>query len=293
MGMNETFRPAAVVAGASTGIGQAAAAALIAAGWRVFGSLRKESDAAAAKSELGEAFTPLIFDVTDGAAIARAPPEVRAALGGVTLKGLVNNAGVAVTGPLAYLPTERLQRQFEVNVFGPLRVAQAFLPLLGADRALKGAPGRIVNISSVAGRIALPFSGPYAMSKHALEAFSESLRRELIVHGVDVIVVGPGAIRTPIWSKSDESDIAPYLQTEYADILKRMVGLLDEVGAKGLPAEAAGAVIVEALTAARPKTRYALLSNRFADWTLPNLLPKRMVDRAVAKRFGMTARKAP
>ena len=276
-----------VVTGASTGIGRAAAAALTAAGWRVFGSVRKEEDAQSARAELGARFTPLLFDVTDAEAIGRAAAEVRAALGGRTLSGLVNNAGVAVTGPLAYLPLARIERQIDVNVFGPVRVTQAFLPLLGADRSLKGPPGRIVNMSSVAGRIAAPFTAPYAMSKHALEAFSDALRRELIVHGIDVVTIGPGAIKTPIWEKADEAEIAPYLHTEYASALRKMQGAMQEVGNAGLPADAVGAAVLEALTAARPKTRYAILRSKFLNWTLPNLLPARMLDRAIAGRFGI------
>lgn len=284
------MKKSAVVTGASTGIGRAIAQRLIKEGWRVFGSVRKETDAAAARAELGEAFTPLLFDVADADAIARAAGEVRAMLGGETLAGLVNNAGVAITGPIAYLPLEKLERQFEINVYGPVRVTQAFLPLLGADRGLKGAPGRIVNMSSVAGRIAAPFTAPYAMSKHALEAFSESLRRELLIHGIDVIVVGPGAVRTPIWSKADESEIAPYLHTEYADALKRMQSVMQQVGDAGLPADAVSEIVFEALTSAKPKTRYAVLRSKFMNWTLPNLLPKRMVDKAIAQRFGIKTR---
>lgn len=282
----------AVVTGVSTGIGRAIAKALIDAGWKVFGSVRKEKDAAEASAALGANFTPLLFDVTDNAAIRREAEKVDAALGGRTLDALINNAGVAVAGPVAYLDLDDLQRQIDINVYGPIRVTQAFLKMLGADHSRKGAPGRIINMSSVAGKLASPFMSPYAMSKHALEALSDSLRRELVIHGIDVIAIGPGAIRTPIWAKADELDVDRYKNTEYFDDLLRLKNTMQQFGDSGLEAEDVGALALHILTTAKPKTRYAILKNKFAMWTLPNLMPKRLVDKAVAKRFGMSLRKA-
>ncbi|MFN0022942.1 MAG: SDR family oxidoreductase [Parvularculaceae bacterium] len=282
----------AVVTGVSTGIGRAIAKALIDAGWRVFGSVRKEKDASEASAALGPNFTPLLFDVTDEAAIRREAAKVKDALGGATLGALVNNAGVAVAGPVAYLKLDDLKRQMDINVYGPIRATQAFLPLLGADPAQKGAPGRIVNMSSVAGKIASPFMAPYAMSKHALEAMSESLRRELMQHGIDVIIVGPGAIRTPIWAKADEFDFEQYRQTEYSGVLERMKTMMQSVGEEGLEAAGVGALVLHILTTPKPKTRYAILKGKFTNWTLPTLLPKRVVDGFVAKRFGLKPRTA-
>lgn len=282
----------AVVTGVSTGIGRAIAKSLVDAGWRVFGSVRKESDAKEAAAALGSNFTPLLFDVTDEAAIKREAAKVEAALNGETLGALVNNAGVAVAAPVAYLDIEDLQRQIDINVYGPIRVTQAFLPMLGSDHSRRGAPGRIVNMSSVAGKVASPFMSPYAMSKHALEALSESLRRELLIHGVDVVIVGPGAIRTPIWGKADELNVERYRNTEYFDDLNRMKGMMQEFGDQGLEASDVGALVLHILTTDKPKTRYPILRNKFALWTLPNLLPKRMVDKAIAKRFGIKPRGA-
>jgi NAD(P)-dependent dehydrogenase (short-subunit alcohol dehydrogenase family) len=282
----------AVVTGVSTGIGRAIAKSLADAGWRVFGSVRKEKDAKEASAALGPNFTPLIFDVTDAQAIRAAAAKVEAALAGVTLGALVNNAGVAVGGPVAYLNMDDLKRQIDINVYGPIRVTKAFLPFLGADKAQKGPPGRIVNMSSVAGKMASPFMSPYAMSKHALEAMSESLRRELTGHGIDVIIVGPGAIRTPIWAKADDLDFEQYRNTEYFADLERMKGMMQSFGEQGLEAEEVGKLVLDILTAEKPKTRYAILRNKFSMWTLPNLLPKRMVDNFVAKRFGMKPRAA-
>lgn len=282
----------AVITGVSTGIGRAIAKALIDANWRVFGSLRKEKDAADASAALGANFTPLLFDVTDDAAIMREAEKVRAALGDRTLGALVNNAGVAVAGPVGYLDLDDLKRQMEINVYGPIRVTQAFLDMLGADHSRQGSPGRIINMSSVAGKIASPFMSPYAMSKHALEAMSESLRRELTVHGMDVAIVGPGAIRTPIWAKADDLNVDRYSNTEYYDDLVRMKSMMQAYGDQGLEAEEVGKLVLHILTTAKPKTRYAILRNKFSMWTLPNLLPKRMIDAMVAKRFGMKPRGA-
>jgi len=287
-----TTQKTAVVTGVSTGIGRAIAKALIDAGWRVFGSVRKESDASAASAALGANFTPLLFDVTDDAAIKREAAKVEAALGGRALDALINNAGVAVAGPVGYLDLDDLKRQMDINVYGPIRVTQAFLSMLGADHSRQGTPGRIINMSSVAGKMASPFMSPYAMSKHALEALSESLRRELSKHGIDVIIIGPGAIKTPIWAKADELDVDRYRNTEYFDDLKRMKDMMQAFGDEGLEADDVGKLALHILTTDKPKTRYPILKNKFAMWTLPSLLPKRMVDKAILKRFGMTPRDA-
>ncbi|MEO1252864.1 MAG: SDR family oxidoreductase [Pseudomonadota bacterium] len=284
-------RSSIVITGVSTGIGRAIAEKFAKKGWTVFGSVRKEADAAELQSALGDNFRPLIFDVTKPDAINQAANEVREALQGRTLNGLVNNAGVALGGPLLYIDPEIVRRQFEINIFGPLFVTQAFGPLLGADRSLEGKPGRIVNMSSVAGKIASPILAPYAMSKHALEAFSESLRRELLVHGIDVIVVGPGAIKTPIWAKADEIDAEDYKGTEYYDILVGMRTKFQEVGEEGLPPEDIGALVWKIMSAGKPKVRYAILRNKLLMWTLPRLLPKRMLDKVLADRFDIPVRK--
>lgn len=279
--------PTALVTGVSTGIGRAIAQSLIDAGWRVFGSVRKTADADAAQEALGESFTPLIFDVTDRDAVMKEAESVREALDGMTLNALVNNAGIAVGGPLRYLPPQELAHQLDVNLFGALHVTQAFLPMLGADNSFQGPPGRIINMSSVAGKVASPIMGPYAISKHALEAFSESLRRELMMHGIDVIMVAPGAIKTPIWAKADELDAEQYKGTEYYDVVVGMRSVMQDYGASGLPAEDIGKLVLNIVSGKTRKTRYPVLREKFLRWTLPNLLPKRLVDKIIAKRFGL------
>ena len=198
-----------VVTGVSTGIGWGIAKVMTAKGFRVFGSVRKQADADRLKAELGERFSPLIFDVTDEAAVARGAAEVGAALDGERLWGLVNNAGIAVAGPLLESTADEFRQQLEVNLVAPMMVIKAFAPLLGTDRARTGPPGRIVNISSVGGRFAAPFVGLYAASKHGLEGLSQSLRRELMLFGIDVIIVAPGSVATPIWDKAEQIDLAP------------------------------------------------------------------------------------
>ena len=147
-------------------------------------------------------------------------------------------SGIAVAAPLLHLPIDDLRRQLEINVIGQVIVTQAFAPLLGTDRSLQGSPGRIVNMSSVAGKMAMPFVAPYAMSKHALEALSESLRRELLLYGIDVIIIGPGAIVTPIWDKANEMDVAPYERTEYGKVINKFRDFMISRGKAGLPASA-------------------------------------------------------
>src|SRR6202035_3063704 len=197
-----------VITGASTGIGWATAKLLVARGFRVFGSVRKQADADRLRSEFGANFTSLLFDVTDEAAVLAAAREVRAALGGETLTGLVNNAGIAVAGPVLELAADEFRRQMDVTVIGPIIATQAFGPLLGSDPSLKGPKGRIVMISSVAGRNGNPLTAGYAASKHAIEGLSESLRREMMPFGIDVVIIAPGAVKTPIWSKAQDVDMS-------------------------------------------------------------------------------------
>jgi NAD(P)-dependent dehydrogenase (short-subunit alcohol dehydrogenase family) len=276
-----------VVTGASTGIGWGIAKVMTAKGFRVFGSVRKQADAGRLQAELGDRFAPLMFDVTDEAAVARGAAAVGAALNGGRLWGLVNNAGIAVAGPLLEASADEFRQQLEVNLIAPMVVAKAFAPLLGTDRALTGPPGRIVNISSVSGRVGFPFVGLYSASKHGLEGLSESLRRELVFYGIDVIVVAPGAVATPIWDKAEQMDLAPYQKSPYFEILKRFRDYMIADGRKGWSSERLGEVVCEALTAARPKARYSPVAGRFQNWTLPTTLPVRLVDRIIAKTFGI------
>jgi NAD(P)-dependent dehydrogenase (short-subunit alcohol dehydrogenase family) len=276
-----------VVTGVSTGIGWGATKVLVEKGFHVFGSVRKAADGERLKAEFGDAFTPLLFDVTDEAAVRAAARQVEAALGGQTLAGLVNNAGIAVAGPLLHLPVEDFRQQMEVNVTGIVTVTQAFAPLLGAESPARKDPGRIVNISSVAGRTGNPFMAPYSASKFAVEGLSESLRRELLPFGVDVIVVAPGAVATPIWSKAEDLDIKAYANTVYAAPLARLQAYMLGLGAKGLAPEKLGEAIHKALTTATPKVRYTVSPDPFQVFMSERVLSKRGLDRIVGKRLGL------
>lgn len=276
-----------VITGVSTGIGFAAAKVLAAKGFHVFGSVRKAIDAERLAAELGDRFTPLVFDVTDEAAVRAGARTVEAALGGATLAGLVNNAGIAVAGPLLHLPVDEFRKQLEVNLTGVVIATQAFAPLLGARTPAPKDPGRIVNISSVGGRTANPFMAPYCVSKFGLEGLSESLRRELLPFGVDVIVVAPGAVATPIWDKADETDTSRYANTAYAPALDRLRAYMLQLGRSGLPPERIGEAIHTALTAPRPKVRYTVSPSRLQVIMSEHVLPKRTMDRIVGKRLGL------
>ena len=191
-----------------------------------------------------------------------------------TLGGLVNNAGVAVAGPALELSIDEFRSQMEINVIGPVIVTQAFGPLLGADRSLKGPPGRIVMISSVAGQHGNPLMAPYAMSKHAIEGLSESLRRELALFGIGVVIIGPGAVKTPIWQKAEQVDVARFSDSPYLPALERLRAFMLSFAAQGLPPEEVADLVHTALTAARPKARYAIRPNP-GQMLLQRLLPKR------------------
>ncbi|WJR76923.1 SDR family oxidoreductase [Bradyrhizobium sp. NP1] len=276
-----------VVTGASTGIGWATAKLLLQRGFRVFGSVRKPADAERLKGEFGANFTALLFDVTDEAAVLAAAREVRAALNGETLAGLVNNAGIAVAGPVLELAVDEFRRQMEVNVIGPIIATQAFTPLLGADPSLTGPKGRIVMISSVAGKNGNPLTPAYAASKHAIEGLSESLRRELMLFGIDVIIVAPGPVKTPIWSKGQEAvDTARYQNSPYLPALQKVGAYMRHLDSIGLPPERIAERVLDALTLSRPKVRYQIAPDPMRH-LVTQWLPKRMVDKIIAKRLGL------
>jgi len=275
-----------VITGTSTGIGWGTTKVLIEHGFQVFGSVRKASDADRLSKQFGERFVPLLFDVTDESAVRAAAADVRVRLAGGRLNGLVNNAGVAVAGPLLELPIEQLRYQIDVNLIGVVIVCKAFAPLIGTDPDLCGNSGRIINVSSGSGRNAVPFLAPYAASKFALEGLSESLRRELMPFGIDVILIGPSTVATQIWKKAEQIDIAPYINTPYGVALQRLRSHVLSLGKHGLPPEKIGEAVLHALTGSKPRVRYAISPQPFQDW-MARTLPKRMVDRKICRRLGL------
>jgi NAD(P)-dependent dehydrogenase (short-subunit alcohol dehydrogenase family) len=281
-----------VITGVSTGIGYASVTVLLQRGFRVFGSVRTSEDAGRLQREFGHLFVPLLFDVTDESAVRAEAARVSQMLGTDTLDGLVNNAGIEVAGPLAHLTTDQFRYQLEVNLLGPFVVTNAFLPLLGTDPARKGNPGRIVNISSTSARIAGPFSGAYAASKFGLEGYSESLRRELILFGIDVVIIRPGAIVTPIWQKSNTGLTERFGETPFREALARFEQYAAKEGATGFSAAVIGNTVFHALTTKHPKVRYAVVPNRLTNWIIPQLIPMRTLDKLVAQFMGIK-RKSP
>jgi NAD(P)-dependent dehydrogenase (short-subunit alcohol dehydrogenase family) len=277
---------AVLITGVSTGIGHATTVALLQRGYRVFGSVRREEDAQSLGEELGDRFTPLLFDVTDSAAIASAVSSVEQDLAGAGLHALINNAGIVLPGPLPYMPLADFRVQIEVNLIGLLDVTQHFLPLLGARADAPHPPGRIINVSSVSGRIGYPFMGGYAASKHGLEGLSDVLRRELMLYGIDVIVVEPGTTRTPIKEKY-AAQIRRYADTDYGAFFAGLEKQLAERETTGLPVEKVVDVLLTAVESPRPKARYAVPRKWLSGWFLPRLLPDRWLDRLVARRLGL------
>ncbi len=245
-----------VVTGASTGIGAACAVWLAQRGWLVWAGVRRTEDGDRLRTQGGENIRPLHLDVTVPDTLARAADEVGAALSEQGLAGLVNNAGIAVAGPLEFVGAGQLRQQFEVNVIGLVAATQAFLPLL------RRWPGRIVHMGSTSGRLALPFLGPYAASKFAVEALSDAQRGELRPWGIEVINVQPGAVATPIWDKARQSNEAQFAdlpaeaQALYQRPIDRLRAQTAQAANRAIPAVRVAAVVERALTARRPRTRY-------------------------------------
>ncbi|MFN8442483.1 MAG: SDR family oxidoreductase [Caldilineaceae bacterium] len=276
-----------VVTGTSTGIGYAIAQELLQQGYHVFGSVRKPEDGERLRAELAsECFTPLFFDVTDARAVHAAADQVAQIVGDQGLAGLVNNAGIVVPGPLQHITMEEARQQFDVNVFGVLEVTQAFLPLLGARKPCLHPPGRIVNISSVSGRMAYPFLGLYAASKHALEAINDSLRRELMLYGIDVISIQPGTIRTNIWRKAEAVDMERLAQTDYYAVGKRMATYSISMGKNARSPEVVAKRVRHALEALHPRPHLALPDSAIG-WWIMRALPVRWLDWLMAQRLGI------
>ncbi len=278
----------AMVTGISTGIGRGVVTVLADRGWHVFGSVRQQADAQSLKQELSDRFTPLVFDVEDDAAIIGAAEQVREQLAGRTLDGLVNNAGSSFSDPLLVQSVADFRRQIEVNLVGMFAVTRAFAPLVGADPALTGPKGRIVNLSSVGGRMGPPFLGAYAASKHGVEGFSESLRRELLLVGIDVVIVAPGSVATAIWDKAEALRLDHIDGTIWEKPYRTFLHWMVETGRKGLTPEQVAEVIATALIAPKPKTRYDPVKGKLANATLPSLLPRRFIDRLMGRQFGLS-----
>ena len=276
-----------VITGTSTGIGYQTSKTLIESGYRVFGSVRTNEDADRVTMELGKNFIPLVFDVTDEQAVKESVNKVSALLDNQTLAGLINNAGIAVFGAVQNLTAEEFKHQFNVNLLGVFHCTQAYMDLLGADKDRHGAPGKIINISSISGELAMPFMSAYNMSKFGLEGFSEALRRELMIFGIDVVVVAPGPIKTPIWTKVDKVGMLKrYDNSAYRKVSSKMVRFAEALEKKGVSSEVVAQRILTILTNSKSKTRYRIDAQWFQN-ALLSLLPKRTSDKMIAKQMSI------
>jgi len=278
---------AVVITGASSGIGRACALALDRAGFLVFAGVRRAEDAASLQGDASSRLAPILLDVTDETSLASAVFTVREALGGNGLTGLVNNAGVGLLGPLECLPLDDIRRQFEINVFGQIAVTQAFLPLL------RTAGGRIINMGSVGGRFALPFGGPLCASKSAFASLTDSLRLELCPWGIHACLIEPASIATPAvdkvgaQSESMLENLSPQGRERYGALVRGFVKRAVRREQKGSPPEAVAKVVVDALTAKKPKARYPVGADARLILTLAHWLPEPMLDRVRLRLFGL------
>ena len=276
-----------LITGASTGIGRASALRLDAEGWRVFAGVRREEDAASLRAGASERLAPLILDVTDDEQIAAAADRIGETVGEAGLDGLVNNAGIAVPGPLEALPIDDFRRQVEVNLTAHVAVTQAMLPQIRAAR------GRIVFITSIGGLMAFPMFGAYHAAKFGLEAVGDVFRRELRPWGISVSVVEPGSIATEIWDRG-QSEADAFLaraSDDQVELYGAAIAAYGEVarqtGARGIAPEKVAKAIFHALSARRPRTRYLVGADARAQAIFNRLLPDRLVDSLIARFTGL------
>lgn len=275
-----------LVTGASTGIGRATALRLDSAGWRVFGGVRKEADAEALREAGSERIAPLILDITDGEQIAAAAARIEVEADG-GLDGLLNNAGIAVPGPLETIPIEDFRRQIEVNLTGHVAVTQAMLP------AIRRARGRIVFVSSIGGRIAFPLTGAYHAAKFGVEAVGDVFRQELRPWGIAVSIVEPGSIDTPIWQGVDDGagaignrDNADQ-EALYGGAIASYRKVVKQLAERGIPPDKVAVAIERALTSSRPRSRYLVGLDVKLQTRAKAVIPTPVFDWIVARMMGL------
>ncbi len=276
-----------LITGVSTGIGYYAAKKFVDKGYTVYGSVRKQEDADRVSTELGENLKPLLFDVTNHEAINEAAEQLIKELKDAGLKCLINNSGVAISGPMEVLDVEAYRYQFEVNYFGMIAVTKAFLPLLGADKESSIPPGKIINISSISGRTCMPFLTPYSSSKAAVDRFSEGLRRELMIYGIDVITMNPGAVVTPIWEKAKEPNEA-MMNSNYAKPVSIFYYKFIKSMKEAVKVEDFVDRLFKKFLQKRPGTFDIMMKKKWLKYYMPKyLLTPRMYDRFIKKALKM------
>ncbi len=276
-----------VITGVSTGIGYYTTKHLIKNGHTVFGSVRKQHDASKLEKEFGKNFHPLIFDVRNEDAIEKSANEVEKIVGNNGIDCLINNSGVALGGPILHLSNKVFKEQFDVNLFGVVSTTKIFARLLGAYKGSNHS-GKIIMISSVSGKRSYPFVAPYTSSKHALEGFSDSLRRELMLYNIDVVIIEPGPIKTAIWDKAPDPNDNPFVGTDYEKSLKIFYKEVIEKGKNGLDSNVVAKLIDKIIKLKKPKSRYVISANKLRDYYIPGLIPDRLFDKIIGKILKLT-----
>lgn len=264
-----------VITGVSSGIGRDALRLLHSKGYHIYGSVRIEADAKSLTEAYPQRFTPLIFDVQDQAGVTQAANIVFNECDRIDV--LINNAGIAVPGPLQFVKEEDFEKQMDINLKSVRRITNTFLPLLGATTDFKGKPGKIINISSISGLLSVPFNGVYSISKHALESMTDVYRRELRRYGIKVIAIEPGPIKTKIWGKNLNS-MEQFANTDYYDILQKANKMIENTEKNAFPVSRTSDVILKCVTKKNPKTRYIVHKNVFIFKVFANYFPDKLLD---------------
>ena len=276
-----------LITGASTGIGAACARTLAGRGWRVFAGVRKMVDGEALVAGAEGRIMPVILDVTNREQINSVVQEIGTQCGEAGLQGVVNNAGIALAGPLEFMPMEAFERQFEINVLGLIAVTQAVMPMIRAAR------GRIVLTGSNSGFMCEPFLAGYGATKHALEAIADSLRIELRPWGIEVALIQPGAIKTPIWSKSREAaehlfvGMPPQCEELYSAPITALRKMVEKIPSMAIPPERVAKAVTHALEARWPRTRYPVGLDSIVGLLLVRIVPDRILDWVIRRVMGL------
>ena len=279
-----------VITGVSSGIGRASLDLLHEKGYHIFGSVRNQADADKLSKIYPDRFTPLLFDVQNHDEVVRASKVVFEHC--ETLAGLINNAGIAIPGPLEHLSEQQFEKQLDVNVKSIRRITNLFLPLLGTKPGSAKQPGRIINISSVSGLFNSPYNGAYSISKHALESMTDIYRRELRPYGIKVIAIEPGPIKTEIWKKN-LNKMDEFKDSDYYEVLQKADKIIENAERNALPVENVSRLVAKCLTVSRPKTRYIVHKNKFAFRLMAYYLPDKITDWLVHKTLTSSNRHRP
>ena len=281
--MENQLNKSILITGCSTGIGAALVLEYLKQGFIVFGSIRDKKMEPLLKKKYGNNFIPLVFDVTNYSQISKAYKKVKLKLRGANLGILINNAGIAQLGPVEHISSEEFDLHLRTMVLGAFNCVQIFLPLLGTQNRLT--PGKIINISSGGGSIGQPFMASYCSSKHALEGFSESLRRELLIYDIKVIIIAPRAFKTAIWEKSNVDKKAnEFRKTVYSQAFSKFTGFIKNASKEGQDVEVLARKIYEISTLTKPNVKYSMGPSGL-QFFLIRTLPKKLIDRILGKYF--------